>query len=405
MNSRPGLGKSILLAIAGLVCGSAAQADAGDVFNVAVSQTLTWDDNLFRLPDGQSPQTGGGATSRRDVVSHTGVRLTADKPIGRQVLRASVGITNVRYDRHRQLDGDLSNHAASWDWALGRQWSGVLSYSSAQTTPGFSDYRAPVRDIVTTDAAAARALLRFHPDWRLVLGATSTRATHSAATNAIGDSRVDSAETGLRYVPGTGKEFGLRARSAEGSYPNRQQVGANFIDNGYREDGLDFDVVWRATGASQLQGAIGQTRRSHNDVPGRDFSGTTGRLNWSWQPTGRTNLGFGARREVGAQDDLIATYTVTDAITIGAGWQPTAKLSFSATGELRRRDRQGDPASVVGGAPSRRDDDRILSLGAGYAAMRDLRLNLSLREERRESTLATAAYCTRQLMLAAAFVF
>ena len=398
-------GRGALLALACITCASFAQADAGDVFNISISQSLTYDDNLFRLPAGQRPLTASGSASRSDVVAHTAVRLSADKPIGRQVLHAAVGMTNVRYDRNRQLDGELSSHAASWDWALGQQWSGVLSYSSAQTIPGFSDYRAQVRDIVTTDALAVRAVYGFHPDWRLILGAASTRATHSASLNAIGDSRVDSADSGLRYVPGTGKEFGLRVRHAEGSYPNRQQVGASLVDNGYREDGVDVDVVWRPSGASQLQGTLGNTRRSHGDVPGRDFSGRTGRLNWSWQPTGRTSLGFGARREIGSQDDLFATYTVTDAISVSAGWQPTAKLSFSASGELKRRDQQGDPASVIGSTPTRRDDERILSLGAGYAAMRDLRLNLSLREERRESTLATAAYRTRQLALAASLNF
>lgn len=405
MKTYPGAGRGAWLAIACCACASVAHGDAGDVFNVSVSQTLTYDDNLFRLPAGANPSTGGGSTSRVDSISHTGVRLTADKPVGRQVLHAAVGMTKVRYDRHRQLDGELSSHAASWDWAFGRQWSGVLSYSSAQTIPGFGDYRAQVRDILTTDALAVRAVYGFHPDWRLILGAASTRATHSASVNAIGDSRVESADAGLRYVPGTGKEFGLRVRHAEGSYPNRQAVAGNLIDNGYAEDGIDLDAAWQFSGASNFQGAIGQTRRSHNDIPGRDFSGTTGRLNWTWQPTGRTSLGFGARREIGSQDDLFATYTVIDAMTLTAGWQPTAKLSFSARGELRRRDQQGDPASVIGNAPTRSDDDRILSLGVGYAAMRDLRLNLSLREERRESNLATGSYRTRQLMLAATLAF
>jgi exopolysaccharide biosynthesis operon protein EpsL len=405
MKTYLGTGRDALLAIVCCACGSVAWADAGDVFNVSVSQTLTYDDNLFRLPEGQNPQTGNGSASRSDTISHTGLRLTADKPVGRQVLHAAIGMTNVRYDRNRQLDGELTNYSASWDWTLGHLWTGALSWSRAQTIPGFSDYRAPVRDIVTTDAAAARAMLRFHPDWRLTLGAGSSQASHSASVNAVGDSRVDSAEAGLRYVPGTGKEFGLRMRHAEGSYPNRQAVAGNLIDNGYAEDGIDLDAAWQFSGASNFQGAIGQTRRSHNDVPGRDFSGTTGRINWNWRPTGQTSLGFGARREVGAQDDLVATYTVTDAITVSAGWQPTAKLSFSATGELKQRDQQGDPASFVGGTPSRRDDDRILSLGVGYAAMRDLRLNLSLREERRESNLTTGSYRTRQLALAATFAF
>ncbi|MBS3934834.1 MAG: outer membrane beta-barrel protein, partial [Sulfuritalea sp.] len=343
--------------------------------------------------------------ARGDLVAQTAVGLTLDKPVGRQVLRGGIGLTQIRHGRHTQLDSELSSHSAGWDWSLGNRLTGALSYHHAEKLPGFGDFRTPVRDVVKTDSITARATVRIPSGWQLQLGAGHTRTAHSASVNAFGDSRVESVETGLRYAPGSGREFGLRLRQAEGSFPNRQQVGGHFIDNSYRENALELDAVWHAGGTSQLQGAIGSARRNYGEVAERNFSGLTGRLNWNWRPTGRTSLGAGIRRETGSQDDLIATQAVSDVISASAAWQPTAKLGFNILAELRQRDLRADPLPVPGSLSNRRDDDELLSLGVGYAAMRDLRLNLSWREERRKSSFAAGTYRARLIAVAATFVF
>lgn len=399
------MGKAVALALASLAGTTVAHGDAGDVLNVSVSQTYLHDDNLFRLPDGVRPPPTVVADARGDVVAQTGVGLTLDKPVGRQMLRGSIGLTQVRYRRHSQLDSELASHSAGWDWSLGSRLTGALSYSHTEKLPGFGDFRTPVRDVVKTDAIAARATLRIPSGWQLQLGAGHVRTEHSAGINAFGDSRVESVETGLRYAPGSGREFGLRLRQADGRFPNRQQIGTRSIDNSYRETAFELDAVWHASGASQLQGAIGSARRTYEEVAERNFSGATGRLNWNWRPTGRTSLGIGMRRETGSQDDLIATQVVSDVISASATWQPTARLGVNVLGELRQRDLRADPLPVPGILSSRRDDDKLLSVGVGYAAMRDLRLSLSWREERRKSNFAAGAYRARQIAVAATFVF
>lgn len=387
------------------IASGAARGDPADVFNVTVGHVETHDSNLFRLAPETNAQAVIGTSERADRSSQDTLQLRMDKQLGRQTLRLAMANSRVRYARSRQINSNLADVSATWDWAVGRLWTGQLKVGRADTAPGFSDYRAPVADRVTTDTTAARAVLMFHPDWRLALGATSTKATHSATVNATGNSRVDGTDIGLRYVGGAGKQMGVTVRHLDGRYPNRQVVGGLTVNNDYAEDGLDVDASWQASGASRLTGSLGQSKRRHNDVPGRNFSGATGNIAWDWQPTGKTGLGLAARREIGGQQDLIATYAVTDSLTARASWLPTAKLSLNASAEARRRALRGDPGAVLAGTPAQQDDYRITSISAGYAPLRDLQLSLALRRERRDSNTPGFSYRTDQVTASAQLTF
>lgn len=397
--------RPVLLAGMLLVAAGVARGDAADVFNVSLGHVASHDSNLFKLAPETDAEAAIGSSKRGDSFAQSTLRLTADKPLGRQALHAAAGLTSVRYRRFGRLDSDLGDYSGRWDWALGHLWSGQLKVGRGETAPGFGDYRAPVADRVTTDTAEARAGLLFHPAWRLALGATRSEATHSAAVNAIGDSRVDAAEAALRYAPGNGKEAGIRLRRTDGRYPNRQAVGGIAVDNSYTEEGIDLDAAWQASGASRFKGSLGQSRRRHDEVSGRDYSGANGNFSWDWQVTGRSSLGLAARRDIGAQEDLIATYALTDSLSLRADWAPTARLSLNVSAEKRRRDLRGDPAAVLAGLPARQDDYRIAGIGAGYAPLRDLQLSLSLRRERRDSNMPGFSYLTEQVSASVRFVF
>lgn len=382
-----------------------AHGDAGDVFNATVSQTFGYDSNLFKLANGADAQALIGSADRSDSYAASALRLTATKRVERQLLSASAGLTSKSHERFKRLDSNLRDYGLRWDWQIGHLWTGTLSASRSQVVPGFDDFRATERDIVTIDQTTARAALAFHADWRLVFAATSRRLAHSAEPNAYGDSRVDGSEAGLRYLPGSGREFGMRIRQADAAFPKRQLVNGLPVNNGYREDGLDFDAAWQTGGASRLRGTLGWVERRHRELAGRDHAGRTGSLGWDWTPTGKSSLGFSLRREISAQDDLLATYANVRAAVISAGWQPTAKLSVRATIERRQRTMDGDPVAVLSGLPARSDDQRTLSLGLGYAAMRDLQIQASWRAERRDSNMASFSYDARQYLLLASLTF
>lgn len=393
-----------------LMAAGSAHGDAGDVFNLSLGQSFGYDSNLFKLAKETDATPITGSDTRADRYASSMLRLTADKLLGRQVLHAAMGVTQKRYDRFVYLDSNLGSYSLGWDWQLGHPWSGSLTASRVESEPGFDNFRAPVKDVVTTDTMSGRALLMIHPDWRLVFGAGSTRMTHEAAVNAFGDSRVNSVDTGLRYVPGNGKEIGLRLRRADASYPNQQTVVGTGVgtgitlDNSYREDGSDLDLAWETGGASHLQASLGWTNRRHKALSSRDVAGRVSRLNWGWAPTGKTNLGFSLRRELSPQGDQPVT-SEQQVKSLTAGWQPTGKLGMNGTLEYRRRDHGGDPQTALSGQPARRDDDRIISIGASYAALRDLQIQATWREERRDSDVTFYSYVTRQVMLSVNLVF
>lgn len=388
-----------------LMAAGPAHGDVGDVFNLSLNQSFGYDSNVFKLAEETDATLTTGSDSRADRYASSTLRLTADKLLGRQVLHAAMGVTQKRYDRFVYLDSNLGNYSLGWDWQLGHPWSGSLTASRVNSEPGFGDFRTTVKDVVTTDAVSGRALLMIHPDWRLAFGAGSTRLAHEAAVNAYGDSRVNSIDTGLRYAPGNGKEIGLRLRRADASYPNPQAVVGIAVDNSYDEDGRDIDLTWETSGTSRLQASLGWTNRQHKALSSRDIAGRVSSLNWGWTPTGKTNLGFSLRRELSPQSDQLATYAKQQVKSLTAGWQPTSKLGVNGTIEYRRREQGGDPQTALSGQPARRDDDRILSIGASYAALRDLQIQATWREERRDSDVTFYSYVARQVILSANLVF
>lgn len=388
-----------------LVAAGHAHGDAGDVLNVTLAQTFGYDSNLFRLSDDIDAGAVIGSSARSDSYSASTLRLAANKTLGRQLVRAEAGMTSRRYDRFARLDSNLRDYRLGGDWQLGRLWNGTLSVGRVQTVPGFNDFRPAVRDIVTTDQARLQGTMRLHADWQMNLGASATRIQHSAEANAYANSRVDGAEFGLRYQPGAGREFGVRMRQSDAMLANRQLADGTQVDNSYREDACEFSTAWRTGGSSSLRGALGWVERRHRELSGRDYAGQTGNLGWNWAPTGKTTFGLNLRQELSSQASLLATYATVRSVGISAGWQPTAKLGVHASVERRRRDMDGDPVTLLSGQPARSDDERYTSIGLSYAAWRDLQLQATWRNERRDSSVAMYSYASRQYVFTASLTF
>lgn len=388
-----------------LLAAGHAHGDAGDVLNATVAQTFGYDSNLFKLSGDVDPAAVIGSASRSDSYSASTLRLAAKKNLGRQLLRGEAGVTNRRYDRFTRLDSNLRDYSLGCDWQLGHLWSGTLSIGRMQTVPGFNDFRPAVRDIVTTDQARAQGTMRLHADWLLDLSASTTRIQHSAEANAYANSRVDGTLAGLRYSPGNGKEVGVRIRQSDAALANRQLANGVQVDNSYREDGYELNAAWPTGGSSSLRGVLGWVDRRHRELSGRDYAGQTGSLGWNWKPTGRTSLGIDLRQELSTQSSLLATYATVRSAGLSAGWQPTAKLAVRASLERRRRDMEGDPASLLGGQPVRSDDEQSTSVGLSYAAWRDLQLQATWRNERRDSSIAMYSYASRQYVFTASLTF
>lgn len=392
-----------------VVASGAAFADEGDAFNFTVGQTITYDDNLFRISDSvddQRLQGLIGGTRRSDTVSTTYAGVTFDKLLSRQKLHADLSYYINRYSHFSSLDYNGLRANANWGWQLGNYVKGILSYERNRKLIDFGslspDERGSARDINTYDRLYASADWWFHPAYSVGAGYSHVNSSYSSVRRQASEYDADAVELNAKFQPKTGNLIGLSLRQTKGNYPNRQ-------DNSFDQTDAEVNGDWRLTGQSRVLGRLGYTTRKHDQLEQRDFSGMTGRVTYNWALEGKTNINFTLRREIGAVDDIDAAYVLTNGITLNPVWYPTSKISLSAKYDWSKRRYEGDPFGVLGsnlvGLSVRKDNVNTASVSGTYLPLRNLQLTLTLQRERRTSSRELVDYNDNLASLSAQFSF
>lgn len=396
------------------------RADEGDAFNFFVGQTILYDDNLFRFSNSLSDQdlenSPIGDSKRSDVVSTTYAGITFDKLVSRQKLHADLTYNVNRYSHYSALDYNGLQANANWGWQLGNYWKGSLSYERSRKLVDFGrlgpqEERGREADVNTYDRLYAGADWWFHPEYSFGVGYAHSNSSFSSVQRRASEYDADSVELNAKFQPKTGNLVGLSLRQTKGNYPNRQpaldQVFA--VDNSFEQTDAEVSGDWRLTGQSRVVGRLGYTTRSHDQVSQRDFSGVTGRLTYNWALEGKTSVNVTVRREIGAVEDIDASYVLTDGISLNPVWYPTSKISISAKYDWSRRRYEGDPFRDSGIGlvlqPVRKDTVNAASISGTYIPLRSLQLSLTLLHERRSSTREFADFRDNIASLSAQFSF
>lgn len=339
---------------------SANAAEEGLKFNLG--QEIYYDSNIYRLADGIRAPDG----ERADWVGITGIGLSFDKTYGRQRVFTEIGIDRTYHAVHKSLDYTGGTANIGWDWALGRHWSGQLGHEHRESVVAFDEFIGATQSINIFRKSLASADFWWHPDW--AVGGGVMRLSSRFRDNARPESEFDAdvADLNLTYRPVSGNRIVLSLRDTDGRYLNRPAVAGSMRDYTQRE--LRVSADWQATGKLRLSGYLGRTQREYRFASNRDFEGTTGRLGVAWAATGKTTLNLSVRREIGAEEDVAASYAVTEAVRLRPVWALSDKLALGAEIEWRRRDyggNAGDPA--VAGVPLAGEErSRLYGLGLDY---------------------------------------
>lgn len=388
-------------AFAALVVAHApAWADEADAINFGVSQTVTRDDNLYRLADGEEPEGG----ERGDTISVTAVTAAFDRVYSRQRLQADLAVRHSAYAVHDGLDYSAPSLRLAWDWQLGNHWTGALSHSYSEAMTDFDDTAGSNQTISRNVRTAASANYWIHPDWAVGVGAS--RLSYTYLDNASPESELDSrdVDVNVTYRPSSGNRVVFTARQTVGRYPNRADITGSIRD--YQQRDVRVSGDWRLTGALRLSGYFGVTDRSYDSAPNRDFQGYTGRLALQWVPTAKTAVTLSWRREIGAEEDLAANYAVTRVVSIAPTWAISDKLRLGGIFDVRTRDYGGDPELGYDGLVDA-GDYRTTTYGfnLSYQAMRALSLSVGLNRSRRSSAVAASEYRATSIWLSGKFAF
>jgi hypothetical protein len=376
---------SPFLAVALCVAAGTAPAQSNPYY-IGISQSFGYEDNLIRLRDGQATPAG---LFKSDTVSSTALVAGINQSFGRQRLSGSGSVRANRYRNNSAFDNE------GYNLNLGLQWQTIESLSGSVSVGADRSLRADLRDINGafingTNSQSTRDIdLRvryglFGP-WALQGGLNWRQDEYSAPQSAFRNYDQQGGNIGVRWRPGGSTELGLGISRTRVDYPELLVGRANPNDRRVT-DNVDLSAYWAPTGASTLSARVSRGRTDYDPFPDRNFTATTGALEWGWQATGLVRLDTRLSRDTGQDSDRATTaYSrTTDSLRLTMEYSISAKLLANLGVGLYRRDIVGSGVFVSG--ISGRDDGSSVSLGLRWAALRSLSLGCSAIHEQRNAS-------------------
>jgi hypothetical protein len=371
--------------------------------------SLTQDDNLLRLGDGQEPLAG---QSRSDTLSSTALIAGLDQPILRQRVQASLTLRDNRFARNDRYDNQSYSGNASLDWTTVERISGQLSVGSSRALSTFNTDVIGLlaqKNFVTTQGANASASVGVITEWSLEVSAGLRRVRNSLDLASVQAQNLDqqNAAVGLAWRPGPALETSLSVREVRGQFPTFRAVADGFEDDRFTQRGVDLGARWHPSGASLLDARFGTGQTQYLRGGDRDFDSISGSLGWTWRATGKLSLSTRLAREKG-QDNYPTFVRVAlgfflvdapavqsdlrtiDTLRAQLDWATTAKLALSSSVQLTRRDVASRTRTVFDGVLRGEavgtDETTIMTLGARWAPYRWSLLGCDLRHETRRAS-------------------
>jgi exopolysaccharide biosynthesis operon protein EpsL len=377
-----------------------AQAAPDQVVRPYVGFALTHEDNVLGAGDGVNGRDAAQSSSSRQASA--GVLI--DKRISQQALSAALHFTNIRYDSLPELDHEAKDLRVNWNWHLSDHLDGNVGTSYVKALAPFVNFHGRERNLRAERRQFADAGYLLHPSWRLRAGVSRSSLEHELESQQALDRVEQMSELGLDYLARSGSTVGTQLRHTKGRYPFPQQLDGEAVNNSYEQDEVKIKVNWLATGKTQLQFLGGPVRRKHVAFAARDYSGINARLQANWQTSAKLLVTAGAWREIGALDDITASYTLNQGVNLGATWNASDKLRFD--GLLKHETSQysgmvGLPATL----PEREDLVNSAVVKLQYRATTHMRLGAQAYRNKRRSTLPGNSYPGSGLQLSLKYEF
>lgn len=394
--------------LAALACmlASAAHAQTDDTapFYAGASLGMSHVSNVYRVGAGSTLPAG---SNNSDTVTSAGVLAGVDKRLGRQHFTLDGNLQDNRYSDNTTLNNRSYSLRTALNWETAGDLSGTFSAQSsrslAQFNLGSGAEQVTEKNIERNRDYAALVRLGVGTRYSLEGGYSRRSRDYSAPQYDRFVFNQHTTTLGAYAKPGGNLRLGLAARRTDGDYPRYPiyisifRVGSQFVD--FSRDDIDLTAAWTTGGSSQLYTRISTSRVRYepSTTSLRDFNGTTGVVNWNWQPTGKINLGVQYVRDTG-QETLISTTDVNRIYTswqFNGGYALTSKISFNATATTNRSHRDDNAF----------DNERSYGLGLRWSFSRGLSLSCQYNHASRDSSVQVYTYsassygCTGQALV------
>lgn len=367
-------------------------------YYIGVGQGFTHDTNVYRIPSGPG-----------DTYSSTTVFGGFNQPISRQRVYGTAGVSLNRYADETQLNNTSYDFSVGADLETIEHISGSINLSIGQHLATLSStFGAPSvgRNQETTQRADARLRWGGASLLSIEAGFNYVGVDYSSPLFVSSESRETTGSLGVYYRPGEHLRLGLAGRFERTKTPKALfDPTLGYQPNTTDGKNIDFLVDYTVDQVIRTNARLSYTKQTNTVIATSNFSGLTGSLSVTWQPTVKTTVVFDAGRDAGFEANTLNRYAivqsgtgltltpvsvvyqnnrVTDSIGLAAGYAATAKISANAALRYTRARLAG---AVEAGIDARNVDvAKTASLSANYAINRAWNAGCSLGYETRTVT-------------------
>ena len=373
-----------------------AQTDDSTPYYFGGSAGVTHVSNIYRQSN----------ASNNDNVVSLGVLGGLDERLGRQHLRFDGSAQDNRYRNNSELNNLSYTARAALDWQTVGDLSGTLSAKSDRALADFNvgNGVTPIfkKNTERNDEYQAIARLGVGTRYTVEGGWLYKKRDFSAEEYGRFVYHQNTGSLGFYAIPAGNLRLGLVARHTKGQNP-RYPNGLFTIDpdtlqpraltdaNDYSRNDVDLTARWSTGGHSTLNARISRSKTSNSLQVLSNFSGTTGAVSWSWQPTAKLQFNIQYSRDTG-QESVVRAPDVNRIYTawqLGANYALTSKISFSANASDKRTRRSSDASAAVFDPF---EATKTYNLGMRWAFSRSLSLSCQYDHASRNSTVAQYVY-------------
>jgi exopolysaccharide biosynthesis operon protein EpsL len=358
-----------------------ATASPDDIIKPYIAANLLYDNNLLRLPKGQS--FPDGKSSKGDFVKTVNAGVEMDWKLSRQQFIVKADVNHSWFQNFESLDYLGWDVLAEWNWKIGSDLEGTLGYSNSQKLNEYDQINALASNESNFSVYRANIAYLFHPQGRIAINLFRTEDEFEDNIRRSSDLTENNAELILEYLSPTGSAIGVRVQATDGDYSNRQFTETSELDNGFlRMDyGLTYRWVWSEK--TRVYGRVGYTQQDFDHLASKDFGDVTAQLNVDWAVTEQAAVFFAAWREIRQVDDFDESFSLSQGVKITPSWQLTPKFKMYSDLSFEEKDYEES---------DRKDTLWSFGYNVAYEPFHNIIFDLMLGYENKDSTEVFKSY-------------
>ncbi len=368
----------------------------GDQITPFVSEVITRDDNVFRLPDGVNPQSALGVPSASDTYHATSAGFAFDVPVSGQRFEGDVALNRYRFNRFEELDFNGYGARAVWRWRLGQRFNGDVGHDRSEALASLSNVQSGTRsttaNVIKTERTYVSATYEPVSRWQFRADVRQATQRNQALQYLPNDLDAHSTEFTIAYITDRMTRVGVIAQNVDGHLPNPELLGAVRLNNSYEQKSVAAFIEWQPSPHSQLKARAGSTQRDYDVIAQRNFDGSIYVATMDWHPTDAVTLTAIRQRDISANEEINIGLVLSDGVGFHALWNLREKAALAL--ELERADRTylGDAASFLGTAAPYAERVRSLGTKLSLHPRKMLSVDIGWRHERRSSLTTLGSY-------------